>query len=105
MFVRTSAVASAVLCLIGAAAFAQPQSVEPSPLTLFENVRIFDGKSGTLSDGMNVLVRGNTIDKISKDPIPTDRANTRTIAGGGRTMSVYLRKILYWSWPISTSRM
>jgi imidazolonepropionase-like amidohydrolase len=36
---------------------------------------------------MNVLVRGNTIDKISKDPIPTDRrAGTRIIAGGGRTL-------------------
>src|SRR5262249_57304546 len=35
---------------------------------------------------MNVLVRGNIIDKISKDPLPIDRAHTRTIAGGGRTL-------------------
>jgi imidazolonepropionase-like amidohydrolase len=36
---------------------------------------------------MNVLVRGNAIDKISRDPIPTDRrADTRIIAGGGRTL-------------------
>ena len=36
---------------------------------------------------MNVLVRGNTIDRISKDPIPVDRsANTKIIAGGGRTL-------------------
>ena len=36
---------------------------------------------------MNVLVRGNTIEKISRDPIPTDRsANTKIIAGGGRTL-------------------
>ena len=85
MFART--VVSAVLCLVGATALAQPQSVEPSTLILFENVRIFDGKSGTLSDGMNVLVRGNTIDKISKDPIPTDPgANAKIIAGGGRTL-------------------
>ena len=77
----------AVLCLVGTTAFAQPQSVEPSTAILFENVRIFDGKSDTLSGGMNVLVRGNTIDKISKDPIPTDRsANTKIIAGGGRTL-------------------
>jgi imidazolonepropionase-like amidohydrolase len=87
MFARTSAVVSAVLCLVGATAFAQPQSVEPPTLILFENVRIFDGKSDTLSDGMNVLVRGNTIDKISKDPIPTDRSATpKIIAGGGRTL-------------------
>jgi hypothetical protein len=55
--------------------------------TLFQNVRIFDGKSDTLSVSMNVLVRGNTIEKISKDPIPTERlANTNVIAGGGRTL-------------------
>ena len=65
----------------------KPQSAGPSSLILFENVRIFDGKSSTLSGSMNVLVRGNTIDKISKDPIPVDRsANTKIIAGGGRTL-------------------
>src|SRR6476620_8936003 len=78
---------SAVLCLVGATASAQPRSVEPSTLVLFENVRIFDGKSDTLSEAMNVLVRGNAIDKISRDPIPTERsADTRIIAGGGRTL-------------------
>ena len=87
MFARTSTVVVAVLWLVGATAFAQPQSAEPSTLILFENVRIFDGKSHTLSASMNVLVRGNTIDKISKDPIPTDLgANTKIIAGGGRTL-------------------
>ena len=87
MFARTSAVVSAVLCLVGTTAFAQPQFVEPSTPILFENVRIFDGKSDTLSAGMNVLVRGNTIDKISKDPIPSDlSAITKIIAGGGRTL-------------------
>ena len=87
MFARMSTVVSAVLCLVGPNAFAQPQFVEPSTLVLFENVRIFDGKSDTLSAGMNVLVRGNTIDKISKDPIPTDLSpNTKIIAGGGRTL-------------------
>jgi imidazolonepropionase-like amidohydrolase len=75
-----------MLCLVAATAFAQPQSVEPSTI-LFENVRIFDGKSDTLSGAMNLLVRGNTIAKISKDPIPTDlSANTKVIAGGGRTL-------------------
>ena len=87
MFARTSTVVVAVLCLVGATAFAQPQPTEPSTLILFENVRIFDGKSHTLSASMNVLVRGNTIDKISKDPIPTDLgANTKIITGGGRTL-------------------
>ena len=92
MFARTSTVASAVLALAGATtsaqiASAQPQPVEPFTLVLFENVRIFDGKSATLSDGMNVLVRGNTIDRISKAPIPTEpNVTPRIIAGGGRTL-------------------
>ena len=87
MFARAVAVLIAVLCLADVSAFAQPQSAGPSSVILFENVRIFDGKSSTLSGSMNVLVRGNTIEKISKDPIPIDRsANTRIVDGGGRTL-------------------
>ena len=87
MFARAATVLIAVLCLADVSAFAQPQSAQPSSVILFENVRIFDGKSSTLSGSMNVLVRGNTIDRISKDPIPVDRsANTRIVAGGGRTL-------------------
>ena len=55
MFARSSFLVSAVLCLVGATASAQPGSVEPSTLVLFENVRIFNGKSDTLSEAMNVL--------------------------------------------------
>jgi imidazolonepropionase-like amidohydrolase len=85
MFARASTLAIAALCLVDVAALAQSPSAEPT--ILFENVRIFDGKSDTLSGSMNVLVRGNTINKISRDPIPTDRrADTRIIAGGGRTL-------------------
>ena len=82
MFTRAAAVLIAVLALADTSAFAQPSAI------LFENVRIFDGKSSALSgSGMNVLVRGNTIDRISKDPLPVDRsASTRIIAGGGRTL-------------------
>ena len=87
MIARAVAVLIAVICLADISAFAQPRPAEPSSLILFENVRIFDGKSSTLSGAMNVLVRGNTIDRISKDPIPVDRsANTRIVAGGGRTL-------------------
>src|SRR5215813_565444 len=57
------------------------------PVTLFSNVRIFDGKSDKLSAPSNVLVRGNVIEKISDKPIPTDRrADTVLIDGGGRTL-------------------
>lgn len=55
--------------------------------TLFQNVRIFDGKSDKLTAPSNVLVRGNLIEKISIDPIPTDRrADTIIIDGGGKTL-------------------
>ncbi|MTD94156.1 amidohydrolase family protein [Hyphomicrobium sp. xq] len=81
MFCRTSTVA-AVLCLVHTA-----HAAESPALTVFENVRIFDGKSEQLSANMNVLVRGNTIEKISKDPIPIDgNSSAKIIAGGGRTL-------------------
>jgi imidazolonepropionase-like amidohydrolase len=55
--------------------------------TLFQNVRIFDGKSDTLSAPMNVLVRGNSIEKISEYPMPAAILdNLIVIAGGGRTL-------------------
>jgi len=56
-----------------------------SEATLFQNVRIFDGKSSTLSGSSNVLVRGNKIERISTSPITVD-AGTRVIDGGGRTL-------------------
>ena len=81
MFCRTSTLV-AIVCLATTA-----QADERPKLILFENVRIFDGKSEALSASMNVLVRGNTIEKISKDPIPVDRNSpAKVIAGGGRTL-------------------
>ncbi len=81
MLCRTSILA-AVLCLAAAA-----HAAEPPAITLFENVRVFDGKSEQLSANVNVLVRGNTIEKISKDPIAIDAGSSATtIAGGGRTL-------------------
>jgi imidazolonepropionase-like amidohydrolase len=60
---------------------------DASSSTLFENVRIFDGKSAQLSAPSYVLVRGNKIQKISSTPIPTDRrADTKLIDCGGRTL-------------------
>src|SRR5262245_3117604 len=57
------------------------------PVTLFNNVRIFDGKSAVRSAPSNVLVRGNLIERVSEAPIPVDRrADTRIIDGGGRTL-------------------
>ena len=71
-------------CFVPCAAHAQ--DMQPVAV-LFENVRIFDGKSGKLSEPSNVLVRDNKIESISTRPIATDRsAGTRIINGGGRTL-------------------
>ena len=59
----------------------------PPGATVFQNVRIFDGKNGQLSEPSHVLVRGNKIERISSTPIATDRrADTVLIDGGGRTL-------------------
>lgn len=63
------------------------QEPASGPVTVFQNVRIFDGKSGTLSAPSHVLVRGSKIEKISTTPLPVDRrADTVLIDGGGRTL-------------------
>src|SRR5215472_1498932 len=66
---------------------ARPSSPSGGAVALFQNVRIFDGKSTTLSGPRNILVRGNKIERISTDPIPTaGSATTMLIDGGGRTL-------------------
>jgi imidazolonepropionase-like amidohydrolase len=51
---------------------------------LFENVRIFDGKSGALSAPSNVLIKGNVIASISEDRIEAE--GVIRIAGNGGTL-------------------
>jgi imidazolonepropionase-like amidohydrolase len=62
-----------------------PPTHQAGPPTLFQNVRIFDGRSPALSAPSNVLVRGNIIERISAEAIPVD-ANVTVIAGNGRTL-------------------
>jgi imidazolonepropionase-like amidohydrolase len=80
----------AVFCLgHAAAALAQPQPASPGAgsATLFENVRIFDGKSPTLSAPSHVLVRGNVIERISTAPINiAAEAGVRVLPGNGRVL-------------------
>jgi imidazolonepropionase-like amidohydrolase len=54
--------------------------------TLFEDVRIFDGKTDVLSGPSNVLVKGNKIEKISAAPITVDAAQAARVSGGGRVL-------------------
>lgn len=85
-FLVATATAAGFLAIL----FAQqeaPVAPGPSSVTVFSNVRVFDGRKGELSVPSHVLVRGNKIEKISTDPIPTDRrADTVLIDGGGRTL-------------------
>lgn len=82
--------AAGLVCLIAGLfpALAQSQAKPATPTgVLFENVRVFDGKSKSLTPPGNVLVVGNVIQTVSTGPItpPADVAVTR-IAGGGRTL-------------------
>lgn len=62
-------------------------TVPSTAITLFQNVRIFDGTGTQLSAPSFVLVRGNRIEKISTTPIPVDRrADTVVLDGEGRTL-------------------
>ena len=55
--------------------------------TLFQGVRIFDGKSAALSAPSNVLISGNIIERVSASPITIDaKANVQVIPGNGRVL-------------------
>jgi imidazolonepropionase-like amidohydrolase len=69
----------AVLCT--RLSFAQTDSAS----VIFENVRVFDGKSPRLSDPVNVLVKGNVIKAITAFPIE-NQDGTQVIRGDGKTL-------------------
>ena len=82
---RTQFLAAALVGALTLTAHAQISAA--SAVTLFQNVRIFDGKSDKLTEPSHVLVRGNVIEKISAQPIPTDkRGDTVIIDGAGKTL-------------------
>src|ERR1700731_3163188 len=74
--------------------------------TLFQNVRIFDGKSAALSAPSNVLVRGNTIERISTNPITVD-TNTKVlvISADGRVLMPGLIDAHWHAFMAATSQM
>jgi len=73
------------LPFIGAGLPSLVRAKAPAPATLFQNVRIFDGRGGALSGASNLLVRGNVIERISTAPIQAE-SDATVIAGGGRTL-------------------
>jgi imidazolonepropionase-like amidohydrolase len=79
---------SIVMALLWGLVQATPAQTAPPPGgTLFQNVHIFDGKSGRRSGLAHVLVRGNKIERISATPLSVERgAGIVLIDGGGRTL-------------------
>jgi imidazolonepropionase-like amidohydrolase len=59
---------------------------QESTAVLFQNVRIFDGKSDVLSQPSNVLVKNNKIEKISAGAMAVESAQTITVNGAGRVL-------------------
>ncbi len=74
-----------VAASLACATRAQDNPLATAGVTLFQNVRIFDGKATSLSAPSNVLIKGNIIARISTAPIETEPGTT-VIAGGGRTL-------------------
>lgn len=78
---RALAVGAALTMGLRPAARAEAQATDA---TLFQNVRIFDGKSPQLSSPTDVLVRGNVIERIAAAGGADTKA--RVVAGGGRVL-------------------
>jgi imidazolonepropionase-like amidohydrolase len=83
-----------------------PPTTASGPTTLFQNVRVFDGTSATLSNPSNVLVRNNIIERISVSPITVDtNANVTVIAGSGRVLMPGLIDAHWHSFMAATPQM
>jgi imidazolonepropionase-like amidohydrolase len=64
---------------------AQPAPVRPSRPILFKEFRLFDGKSGTLREGLRVLVEGNRITAVAGGN-PGAPSDAQIIDCGGRVL-------------------
>lgn len=70
-----------------ALAQARPPAQAPLSAVIFEDVRVFDGRTAQLSSRRHVLVSGNTIQTIAATPIADPPGVTVTrIRGNGRTL-------------------
>jgi imidazolonepropionase-like amidohydrolase len=84
---RSIFIAALPLIAVGLVSAARAQGNPPATgsATLFQNVRIIDGRGPSLSPPANVLIKGNIIERISAEPIATEPGVT-VIAGKGRTL-------------------
>ena len=74
------------VCLVFTLAATPLVAQDRQPGTLFTNVRVWDGTSDELQDGMSVLVVNNLITAVSSGPIATPLGAV-VIDGGGRVMT------------------
>jgi imidazolonepropionase-like amidohydrolase len=81
-FLLTVRCMAIVLCVLCFAVSGLSQS-PPTATVLFQNVRIFNGKSAALSGPSNVLVRDNKIERVSTAAIAVEPGPGTTIIGGG----------------------
>ena len=84
---RSIFIAALSFIVVGLASAARAQGNPPAnaSATLFQNVRIFDGRGASLSAPSNVLIKGRIIERISTEPIASEPGVT-VIAGNGRTL-------------------
>lgn len=76
-------IASALsISLLAGVAFSQE---EKKPQVLFTNIKLYDGVTPALKEGVNVLVEGNLIKAVSTETIEAPGA--QVIDGGGRTLT------------------
>jgi len=83
--VRRALIATLLLLEAGLSSGNAQSSPPADAVTLFQNVRVFDGKSSSLSAPSNVLVKGNIIERISTAPISVE-SSAVVVGGGGRTL-------------------
>lgn len=76
---------ASIAASLGGLAMPKQAYAQPTQPTLFTNFRLFDGKSGTLREGLSVLVKNNRIDSVAAAATaPPDGA--QTIDCGGRVL-------------------
>ena len=76
-------IAGIYIALLGTCLSLSALAAEPTQV-LFENVRVWDGESKSLTENSRVLVEGNTIKSVGGSARPAE--NAQVIDGGGRTL-------------------